>query len=148
MTKFVHIQGRINVSRDRVSIDFCWDLANYYTWLIKRGTYNTINLFTPRHGSHVSVIIPTKHEQYIKNKNLKKILDRFHGKKVDVWFNPEEIRIGGKSRNFTNFWVPVHCDEINRMKDLVGIREPEDYRGHHITFCSDKHEQNNKGNLK
>lgn len=134
---YIKIKGKINIQKDRVSVDLSYDLCNYYTWLIKRATYNTLPLFIPRHGAHISVILPTIHKEYIKE-DLRKKLSKWHGKEVDVWYSLDILE-GGKSKGFTNFWTKVECEEIERIKYLIGIKEDKHYRGAHITFCSTKH---------
>lgn len=138
MSEYIKIQGTVIVTEDRVSIDFHGDLANYYIWHIKKSTWNTIQLSSPRHGAHVSVILPTVHERYIKGKDLRKILGRWNRKKVDVWFSPSEIRSGGHTKGFINYWCPVKCEEVSRMKEILHIKESAEYRGEHITFGSNK----------
>lgn len=144
--QFIKLQGTITVERNRVSIDFHGDLVNYYLWHIKKATWNTIKLSTPRYGAHVSVIIPTIHGEYIQNKDLRKELVRWNKKKVDVFMDPTDVRIGGHSKGFINYWIPIKCNEVQRMKDLLFIKETN-YHGDHLTIASNKSDvkQNKKG---
>lgn len=140
--RFIKVSGVIIIEKDRVSIDLSYDLCRYYLWHIKKATYNTLPLFTPRHGSHISVVLPTIHGKYIKE-DLRKKLSRWQGKKVDVRYSLD-ILTGGKSKGFTNFWTRVECEEIERIKYLLGIKESDNYKGAHITFCSTKHAKNER----
>ena len=132
--------GKVVVERHKVYVQLSLDLARYYTWLINKAHYNTIPLWLPRHGAHLSIILPTVHK-LPETTDLRKTLSECQGKKVEVEYSID-IRRGGKSKGFTNFWVPARCNEARFIKIKAGVKDAPDYRGEHITFCSNKHLKN------
>lgn len=132
-SKWIKISGKIVVEDDRVSIDLPLDLCKYYLWHCKRATWNTLPLLPPKYGAHISVILPHIH----KLSGLCLKLQDWHKKTVDIYYDPA-ILIGGMNGGFTNFYALVYCPEINQIKQQLNIKEPENYYGDHVTFCTTK----------
>ena len=115
--------------RVNINNDFCF----YYKWLIEKHYYNTLKLQTPAHGCHITLYRPTIHGQI----NFDKVYN-FIDKVVEFEYDPTNIRIGGQSKGFMNFYVPVYSDEFSRIEKKLGIRNKTNFLGYHITLVNNK----------
>lgn len=109
----------------KVSVDK--DLLKYYFWHILKSPHTTLGLYPPAFKPHISIVLPNIHDQDIfeKSKN-------FIGQNVQFYYNGKLIKGGS---NFTNYWMPIFSDDIEKIKDSLKIN---DNSIPHLTICNDK----------
>jgi len=134
--------GKISVDKNKsIFIKVNNDFVNYYRWLIQKRYFGAtgVNTFlngisklsTPRLGAHISIVNANLHGWNPEWNKLKLI-----GQNAYFHYDPQIVYIGG--RGFSNFWIPVHSDLINKIKKDLEIKEHKKYLGAHITICSNK----------
>ena len=130
---WLNAKGRIEVN-DGVRIVTNVDINKYYQWLISCAYYKTIKTQIPKHKGHITIVNPKIH----KYADLK-LVQKYHGRKVNFVYNPEELYI---SR--VNFWVPAKAEIEHEIKWLLGVenvysaRNDINYWGLHLTLVNTK----------
>ena len=127
----ITIRGKIRLDDTGLRVNLDEDFSRYYIYLITKAYHNTIKLDRPRHGTHLSIVTQKLH----KDRFNKDYLRQYHNQVVDLQYNPEDIRIGG--RGFTNFWFPMDFPLGLKIKNDLGIVE-DNFLGFHCTICNNK----------
>lgn len=118
------------------------DFIRYYKWLIDKRFYGITgkNTFVnqellqfPRVGAHIGIVNSSIHGWNHKWKNILRL-----SRKIYFNYNPEDIRIGGFSKGFVNFWMPVYSKQIDQIKVDFNIKESKSFLGLHIVIANSK----------
>lgn len=118
----------VNKSKGRVSLDLCRDFCKYYIWHIQR--YFKIQVAEPLYGPHVSLALPDFDKKVDWNATKK-----CEGVKVDIEYLPDII-VGGRSRNFRNFYINFESDDLYTICYDIGTNRTT--RLFHCTLANTK----------
>jgi hypothetical protein len=127
MNNWIKGSGWIQIN-DAVRIVSDLDICRYYQWFIKKQFWNTVKTQLPKHGTHITIVNP----KIYKGGDFKAI-QQFKNKRVEFEYNPSEMYI---SR--VNFWIPVKCDVVKTIRDILNIKEYGCDKGPHMTVCNKK----------
>lgn len=127
----ITIRGKIRLDDTGLRVNLDEDFSRYYLWLIHRYYFNCIKLDRPKHGTHLSIVTKALHSNCLNSEYL----SQYHNRIVELSYNPEDLRTGG--RNFTNFWFPVEFDLGTKIKSDLGIIE-SNFLGFHVVVGNDK----------
>ena len=129
------VKGVIKVDQFRgdMQIVLPSDFGAYYSWFILKKYWIYIN--RPLHGIHVTLtnkklLFNQKQMDWVKAK-------KYHNQDILVEYDVD-VKIGGSTKDFKNFYVKVVDGKIQTIKDDVNIIESEKYKGMHITLGSTK----------
>lgn len=124
--------GILNVYKPdhRITVELDKDFGDYYRWLIE--TEDWVKIHPPAHGYHITLTnAKLKHDV-----NWDKAY-KMRGKRVKFVYSAGIWR-GGRSKGFTNYYLKIVGDEIDHIKDAIGLVESDAYLGVHITIGSTK----------
>ena len=76
-------------------------------------------LSLPKHGPHIT-IARTPLEKYDKEKAQK-----YHNLEVDFFYDPTKIYIGGFAKNFVGFYVKIHSETLEKIRENILLEEPQ-----------------------
>jgi hypothetical protein len=120
----------VDASRSRIVVDVSQDMVDYYDWFIQKHYW--IQLQKPLHGAHITITNSKFHKDVRWD-----LAKDYHGKPIEFEYDPYLIQ-GGFTKGFIMFYLKVFSDEIDQMKQELGIREREGYRGLHLTISNGK----------
>lgn len=122
--------GRLFISNDG-SVKILCDkgLLDYYKKMVEKRFW--LKTHYPKHGPHISIILPKHH----KNVDLNKI-KKYNGKIVKFKYDPY-IMIGGKGKGYRNFWLKVECPFAEKIKRELGVKD-NNFLGLHLTVANTK----------
>lgn len=124
-------KGRVFISNDgSVKIICDKGLLEYYKKMVEKRFW--IKTHYPKHGPHISIVLPKHH----KNVDLNKI-KKYNGKIVSFKYDPY-VYIGGQGKGYRNFWLKVECPFANKIKEELGIRDNKNFLGLHLTISNTK----------
>lgn len=99
------------------------EITRYYRWWVMNRYW--IDLCQPSWDAHVSIIRGEK-----PSDQLKPLWKKYHGQKVEVWYNHEVKRV--EKENKEHFWyVEAKCDLILKIREEYGF--PTNF-GNHLTI--------------
>lgn len=127
-------EGKIIVEKDALRVVFCRDFCEYYKYLILKDYWNTIRLQTPKHGGHITILNSRIHGFF----NFKAMLLKYRGKTAEFEYDITNIKLGGGSKGFMNFYMPVKCWRGDQIKKECGIKDSRNWLGYHITLVNNK----------
>lgn len=127
-TATIHYDFKTDILRAMVG----GDLADYYKFLYYKFSHKVNQMWTPRHGIHITIYRPEVHG-FVKNNPA-----RYHGDVITFNYNPEEIYEGGHRRGFIGFYLPVYSQDTDSIKKYLDIPE-ELCDSLHITLINNKH---------
>jgi len=136
---WIEATGTLRVTTGDIRIYVGVDFCKYYIWLFRKASFNTIKVGSPAHDGHITIINERLHPGIDTTPIL-----HLHDMQVTFHYYPDGV-YGGRSRGFLNFYLPVHCQLINDIKQLVGVVEDSyqhpdypDWDGTHITVFNNK----------
>lgn len=118
--------GKIEV-KNGIRIILEADFIRYYKRLLDFYYFHTLKNQPPKHGAHLSIVLPDIH----KNIDISKALI-YNDTIVDFEYNPEEVIITKK-----NVWMKANCDFAEKLKKELNVVE-NDFWGFHIVICNFK----------
>lgn len=119
----------VDVKQKRVVVNISHDFVRYYQYFIQKQYWMCVDL--PMHGTHITISNGKLH----KNVNWAWAYKKYHGKTLDFTYNPDII-IGGRRKGFHMFYMMVESDMIDHIKNDIGVKELDTFRGSHITIGS------------
>jgi len=131
MNRWLRSQGTLEAKSDVVRISVSLDFILFYKSLIDK----EFRMFshTPAHGAHISLFLPKIHGKLLEEKS--KFLRQFYkGKIINFEYDPD-IQIGGRTKNFMNFYMMVRSLEIDNICNYLGNDQAKNA---HITLSNTK----------
>jgi hypothetical protein len=113
---------------DAVRIVTNADICRYYQWFITKEFWYTVKTQLPRHGAHITVVNPKIHKS-----NDFRAIRNLKGQRVNFEFDPTCL-YGSR----VNYWIPVKCPMVKRIRDILKITEYGCDKGPHLTICNKK----------
>lgn len=131
----VKAEGKIFVEkgkndRGRVVVNVSNDFSNYYNWFITRKYW--VSLGTPMFKPHITLANSKFHTDIDWKKAL-----RWNNKPVEFEYDVDMIQ-GGFLKGFIMFYIKVFSQELDNIKNDIGIVEGPNYKGLHITIANSK----------
>lgn len=128
----VKAEGKIVVEshKGRVVVDVSPDFTRYYNWHITKKYW--VSLGTPMHKPHITLANNKFHPRI----NWKKALN-YKDKTIEFEYDVDMMQ-GGFRKGFIMFYIKVFSEELNDIKDKLGIIEGPNYKGLHITIANSK----------
>ena len=125
-------KGTISVEpkKGRIVVDVSDDIISYYQWFIFRRYW--IRMDKPLHGAHITVFSSKFHEKVDWGKAA-----HYHGMEVEFEYD-EYIIEGGYIKGFLMYYLRVYSEEIDKIKNNLGIVEGGNWKGSHLTICNSK----------
>lgn len=106
--RWVKGKGVIKLKKERLFVQVDRDILEYYKWFLSREYFIKFN--SPKHGGHINIINSLYHRNinwfYLKKYNNLKI-----GFEYSV-----NIRAGGFTKDFINFFLAVRSPELLKIK--------------------------------
>jgi len=122
-------EGIIKVEHgQRMVVDLDEDFTKYYSYFIQQRYWVKPSL--PLHGSHITLT----NKKFHKDVDWDRGLD-YHGQILKFQYDPYLME-GGFLKGFIMFYVKVYSDEIDQIKKDIGVIEPDNFRGSHVTIAS------------
>lgn len=130
--------GKVFVGRDG-SVKLICDsgIIQYYKYVIEKANLG-LKTQLPKHGAHISIVLPTKHSGIDV-----KPFDKYKGVRVSFKYD-SDIQFGKSSRGFSSYWLKVESRFVDSLKKRHHIVDSPTYRGLHLTICNTKYILNNK----
>jgi hypothetical protein len=131
MNRWLKSQGTLEVKSDVVRIAVSLDFIMFYKSLIDK----EFRMFshTPAYGAHISLFLPRIHGKLSEEKS--KFLRQFYKNKIITFEYDPDIRIGGQTKNFMNFYMMVKSLEIDNICNYLGNDQAS---RSHVTICNTK----------
>lgn len=121
---------RVDKRKHRIIIELDDGLGDYYRWLASREDWIVVH--RPTYGYHITIT----NNKLNHNVNWRKAL-RINNMPVEFFYSAGLVR-GGQSKGFTNYYLRIVGDEIDYIKDAIGLIEGSKYLGAHITIGNTK----------
>jgi hypothetical protein len=132
-TQLLKSRGRVSVQKDRISVNINPDFCEYYRKLIYFAFPNLKDgLSLAKHKPHITIGNPKLHRINQSAAN------QFDGRKVEFFYDPTSIYLGGFRKGFVGFYLNIISPQIEEIKRKVVISE-ESPGSLHLTICSSKH---------
>jgi hypothetical protein len=110
------------------------DICNYYKFLFKKYSYNTIKVQTPKHGAHITIVNEKIHGII----NLNKIKS-FLNTNIDYEYNIKGIFNNQSEKNFKNYFLKVRSKQLNLIMEILKLNNDNDkFLGLHLTILNRK----------
>jgi hypothetical protein len=122
------LKGYLRVEKDKVSVWVRCDILEYYAWFIAKEFWLKVHL--PKHGAHVSIVLPTIHDCPIPLSVKKE-----NGRVIWMKYDPK-IQIGGTSKGFRTFYLRIRSKKISEIRRICGASPPR--VGEHLTIGNTK----------
>lgn len=125
------------------------DIIKYYLWLINRRYYSIEgcgtfllheNFAIPKYNAHITIVNKKIHGW---NSYWNSIEEKYNNRTIWFSFDPSDLRIGGQTKSFKNWYIPIQSIDINKIKNEFNIKDSSGYLGEHLTICSTKNYINN-----
>lgn len=107
------------------------DLIDYYKNLYYKYSWNVNYMWSPRHDGHITIYRPEFHGFVTNNPR------RYEGDIVSFKYNPEEIYDGGHYKQFLGFYLPVYSEDIEQIKENLGVVDKK-WDSLHISLFNNK----------
>jgi len=124
--------GHLQVKDSSIRVMVSPDLLKFYKKLVD-DHFNFLTHF-PAHGGHITISNPNIH-QYFDEDKAGKLVELYEDKDIEFRYNPDII-VGGKSRDFRNFYMKVDSMEIESILHYLKLKAPP--RGLHLTVANTK----------
>jgi hypothetical protein len=120
--------GRISVEphKGRIVVNVSNDFSKYYSTFISKTYWLEVDL--PLHKPHITIANSLQHKKINWNKAV-----HHHNKIVEFNYDNNLIQ-GGYRKGFIMFYLRVYSEELEALKQKLGIVEPDTYKGLHITI--------------
>jgi len=130
----VKAEGKIYVKcqngRGRVVVNVSEDFTKYYNWFITKKYW--VSLGTPMYAPHITLANSKFHPVIDWNKASK-----WRNKSVKFEYDVDMVQ-GGFLKGFIMFYIKVFSQELDEIKNDLGIVEGPNYKGLHITIANSK----------
>lgn len=132
MGDWLKTSGYISVEKEfgRVVLNLCPDFCAYYKWFVERRYRLMLNEAT--FGPHVTLGNTAIHKKLRFD-----IASPFHGQRVNIEYL-NDIKIGGYSKGFLNFWMHVRSTELDQLRYAIKAFDNKDFQGIHVTIGNNK----------
>ena len=118
---------KVSPKEPAVRLILGYDFNKYYLWFIRR--HYKVDIQSPKGRPHISLMLP----KFSKGADISKAL-KFNNKRVK--FNYKNyIFVGGRRRNFRNFYFKVSCPWADWLRKEMGIPRTNEL---HITLGNTK----------
>jgi len=131
MNRWLKSQGTLEVKSDVVRISVSMDFILFYKSLIDKEFRMFTN--TPAHGAHISLFLPKIHGNLSEEKA--KFIRQFYKNRIINFEYDPDIRIGGRTKNFMNFYMMVRSLEIDNICNYLGNDQAKNA---HLTLSNTK----------
>lgn len=130
MNRWLPSEGVLEIDNG-IRIAIAQDFGTYYRQFINK--YFLFRSALPAHGVHVTIWHPG--HRGVPDPEKCRFLKKFYrGRKIKFEYDPE-IRIGGQTKNFMNFFMKVRSPD---GEDICKYLEIDSHLFFHITVCNTK----------
>lgn len=128
--------GKLQISGGAIRIAVSEDFARYYRSFVDKDALLLTNL--PAHGCHITIWNPKIFGTF-DQKKASEIFRRFKNKTIEFRYNTKIIEGGSPRRGFRNWYMPIECDDADKMCELLGLKNKRDDL--HLTVCNTKRDK-------
>jgi hypothetical protein len=125
--------GKLEISGTTLRIRVSNDIALYYKQFVDKH-FKMFTHFTA-HGAHITITNPNIHKN-VQRKDIAYARNKFVHIPINFEYNIN-IKVGGWTKEFKNFYLPVRSEQISHISRILGIKEPP--KGYHLTISNTKH---------